>query len=119
MMTFRFTAKEAAKLAKNWVLRESPDGERAFSEARPVAKLFTPDGAATWLVVAMTQDGRRAYGVADLGLGFVEAGELDLDEIRAVRGHLGLPVERDRWFRADKSAQDYLSEGHLAGFLRA
>jgi hypothetical protein len=37
------------------------------------------------------------------GLGFVEIGDVDLTELRQLRGKLGLPVEIDRWFKPDQS----------------
>jgi Protein of unknown function (DUF2958) len=62
----------------------------------PVVKLFTPDANATWLLTEL--DPERpiiAFGLADLGLGCPELGYISLDEITAVRGPMGLSVERD------------------------
>ena len=74
----------------------------------PVVKLFTPDGAATWLLTEIDPDDPSiAFGLCDLGLGFPELGNVSLVEIAALRGALGLPVERDRWFKADKPLSAY------------
>jgi hypothetical protein len=59
-------------------------------------KFFTPDGAWTWYATEF--DGK------DLFFGFVvgfegELGYFRLSELRQVRGALGLPVERDRYFQ--------------------
>jgi hypothetical protein len=62
----------------------------------PLVKLFTPDANATWLLTEL--DPERpiiAFGLADLGLGCPELGYISLDEITAVRGPMGLSVERD------------------------
>ena len=57
-------------------------------------KFFTPDSSWTWYVIEY--DGQDTfYGLVD---GFErELGYFSLSEISAVRGHLGLPIERDRY----------------------
>ena len=58
-------------------------------------KFFTPDSSWTWF--ASEFDGHDTfYGLVD-GLE-LEFGSFSLRELQAVRGHLGLPVERDRYF---------------------
>src|SRR5215204_2198547 len=70
-------------------------------DPRPVVKLFTPDGAATWLLTELDpEDPDIAFGLCDLGLGCPELGWVSLGEVQTVRGHLGLPVEVDRYFNA-------------------
>ena len=65
----------------------------------PVVKLFTPDASATWLLTELNPDNPDlAFGLCDLGLGSPELGYVSLSEIASIRGRLGLPVERDRWF---------------------
>jgi hypothetical protein len=65
----------------------------------PVVKLFTPDAGATWLLTELDPDNPAiAFGLCDLGMGCPELGTVDLDEISAVRGPLGLPVERDEHY---------------------
>lgn len=56
---------------------------------------FTPDSSWDWYASAFDGD--------DLFFGLVfgserELGFFTLSELRSVRGHLGLPVERDLWF---------------------
>lgn len=84
----------------------------------PVVKLFTPDAGATWLLSELDPDdleGRRAFGLCDLGLGMPELGWLDLSELASVRGRLGLPVERDLYFRAEKRLSAYARDARRAG----
>jgi hypothetical protein len=70
----------------------------------PVVKLFTPDAGATWLLSELDPDYPDiAFGLCDLGLGCAELGSVALSEIASVRGKLGLPVERDEWFKTDKT----------------
>ena len=78
-------------------------------DPHPVVKLFTPDGAATWLLTEVDPDDPDlAFGLCDLGLGYPELGYVSLSELAGVRGRLGLPVERDLCFRANKPVSAYL-----------
>lgn len=59
------------------------------------AKFFTPDSSWTWY--ALEFDGEDTF--FGLVSGFeVELGYFSLSELESVRGPLGLPIERDRWF---------------------
>jgi hypothetical protein len=86
----------------------------------PVVKLFTPDGSATWLLSEIHPDDPDiAFGLCDLGMGSPELGSVSLSELASVRGKLGLPIERDRWFEADKTLTAYASEARAAGYIKA
>ncbi len=90
--------------------------EEVGFDPAPVVKLFTPDAGATWLLTAIAPDvPDHAFGLCDLGLGSPELGWLSLAELAAVRGQLGLPVERDLHFRAEKRLSAYAREARLAG----
>lgn len=87
-------------------------------DPQPVVKLFTPDGSATWLISAVDPDDPDILeGLCDLGLGCVEFGTVRLSEIRDVRGALGLPVERDVYFVADRPISAYASLAMKMGSL--
>lgn len=80
-------------------------------DPHPVVKLFTPDAAATWLIVsAEPDDPDILFGLCDLGAGFPELGSVLLSEIEEVRGRLGLRVERDLGFKADRPISAYAKE---------
>lgn len=67
----------------------------------PVVKLFTPDAACTWLLTELDpEDPDIAFGLCDLGFGCPELGSVRITELESVRGRIGLPVERDRFFKA-------------------
>lgn len=86
----------------------------------PVVKLFTPDGAATWLISESDPDDPdRLFGLCDLGLGYPELGYVSLAEITELRDKLGLPVERDQAFVADKPLSVYADEARAAGRITA
>jgi hypothetical protein len=86
----------------------------------PVVKLFTPDGNATWLLAETDpDDAGRYYGLCDLGLGSPELGYVSLAELAAFRGLLGLPIERDLHFVADKPLSAYAEEARLKGRIVA
>lgn len=78
------------------------DGRRSRPfDPFPVVKLFTPDAGCTWLLTELDpEEPDIVFGLCDLGLGFPELGTVRLSELGALRGRLGLPVERDRGFRA-------------------
>jgi hypothetical protein len=82
----------------------------------PVVKFFTPDANATWLISEVDPDDPdRLFGLCDLGLGSPELGYVSLSELKAVRGPLGLAVERDLHFVADKPLSGYAEEARKKG----
>jgi hypothetical protein len=86
----------------------------------PVVKLFTPDAGATWLLSECDPDEPdRLFGLCDLGLGCPELGYVSLAEIMALRGQMGLPVERDLYFKADKPISAYAEEARKHGRINA
>lgn len=86
----------------------------------PVVKLFTPDAGATWLLTEIDPDEPSlAFGLCDLGLGFPELGYVSLDELLTLRGRLGLPVERDEHFHADKPLSAYAEEARQHEHIQA
>ena len=98
------TAEQRALMLENG--RESATGQ--IIDPYPVVKLFTPDANCTWLLTELDPtDEDLAFGLCDLGLGFSELGLVSLAEIASVRGRLKLPVERDLWFKADKTLSEY------------
>lgn len=90
------------------------------SDCFPVVKLFTPDGACTWLLTELDpEDPDIAFGLCDLGMGFPELGCVRISELEQARGKLGLPIERDLYFTADRPLSAYAEEAHRLGYVRA
>lgn len=90
--------------------------ETSDFDPAPVLKLFTPDAGATWLLTEIDPDDHdHAFGLCDLGLGMPELGWVSLQELATVRGRLGLPIERDLSFRAEKRLSAYARDARLAG----
>jgi hypothetical protein len=58
-----------------------------------------------------------AFGLCDLGMGCPELGYVSLVELRTVRGKLGLPIERDLHFEADKPISAYAYEARSRGHI--
>ena len=87
---------------------------------RPVVKWFTPFSAATWLISEIDpEDHDIAFGLADLGVGCPELGSIYIPEVMALKGPMGLCVERDLYFQPDRSLVDYASQAQLAGSIAA
>ena len=96
------------------------NGERSAAgqhiDPQPVVKLFTPDAGATWLLTELDpSEADRAFGLCDLGLGCPELGYVSITELASVRGRLGLPVERDLYFTANRPLSEYAAEAHRRG----
>jgi len=67
----------------------------AHAEAIAHVKFFTPDSSWTWYASEFDGDD-TFFGLVD---GFeLEYGYFSLTELESVRGHLGLPIERDLYF---------------------
>ena len=109
------TAQQRAKLLANGqVADRDPDFDPC-----PVVKLFTPDANATWLLAWLeTEDTDIAFGLCDLGLGFPELGTVRLSELAEVRGRLGLPVERDLHWEADRKLSEYAAKAQRDECIR-
>ena len=58
------------------------------------------------------------FGLCDLGMGMPELGYVSLSEIKAVRGKLGLPVERDEHFTAKATIKQYADDAQAAGHIQ-
>jgi hypothetical protein len=98
--------------------KRSARGERF--DPFPAVKLFTPWGAATWLLSELDpSDPDIAFGLCDLGMGFPELGSVRLSELESVRGPFGLSVERDLAFLADKTLSAYAEDARRHGMIKA
>ena len=105
-MTLVTKAQIEQLLANGRAQRAAIDQDAEALDFEPVVKLFTPDAQCTWLLTEIDADG-VAFGLCDLGMGEPELGYVSLIELRTVRGPLGLPVERDLHFDADKTLSAY------------
>jgi Protein of unknown function (DUF2958) len=104
-------------LANARAQRTAIDKDQPAIDFKPVVKLFTPDAQCTWLLTELDPDDALAFGLCDLGLGCPELGYVSLVELAAVRGKLGLPVERDRHFVANDTISAYAGEARARGHI--
>lgn len=110
------TEAQMRALLENGRLSDLARYESRLFDPHPVVKLFTPDANATWLLSEIDPiEPDLAFGLCDLGLGFPELGSVSLIELRALRGRLGLPVERDLFFEPDRSLSEYAKAAKHAG----
>jgi len=109
-MTLLTKAQIDQLLANGRAQRAASEQEAKAIDFKPVVKLFTPDAQCTWLLTELDPNGGIAFGLCDLGLGCPELGYVRLTELRTVRGKVGLPVERDLHFEADKPISAYADE---------
>jgi len=88
-------------------------------DRKPVLKLFG-GGAATWLISEYDPDTGLMFGLADLGMGMPEMGYIDFNELAALRfPPFGLPIERDMYFKANKTLSEYADDARGAGRIAA
>lgn len=88
------------KLLTKEILKKTPplyaqDGKG--EDAIAYAKFFDPCGAGTWYMSEYNPEDGTAFG--KVVLHDVELGYFNVNELAAIRGPLGLGIERDRWFR--------------------
>jgi hypothetical protein len=66
-------------------------------DAVVVCKFFTPDSSWTWYATEFDEESREFFGLVE---GFeVEFGYFSLEELETARGPLGLPIERDLYWK--------------------
>jgi hypothetical protein len=107
-------------LRNGWVNAERIVKDQVPEDFRPVVKLFCPWTGATWLLTELLPDDPDiAFGLCDLGMGYPELGQVSLMELKAVRGPGGLTIERDLYFRADKTLSEYAAEANAKGRVEA
>ena len=107
------TKANRTKLEANARKTELDDEE----DHRPVVKLFNPAGAGTWLLTEI--EGDIAFGLCDLGMGSPELGSVSITVLEAVQGPLGIGIERDMYFKADKTISEYAEAARVSGCIAA
>ena len=117
-----FTQAQMDLLLKNGAQANlEREGKAAADLTRmPVVKLFTPWGSATWLISEINpEDTDIAFGLADLGMGCPEMGSIYLPELINLKGPLGLGVERDLYWSAEKSLVAYADDARMNNAIYA
>ena len=78
---------------------------------KPVVKFFG-GSSCTWLITEIDPNYENLlYGLCDLGMGSPELGYVSLQELESIKfPPFGLGVERDRYFKADKTLSQYHNE---------
>jgi len=86
------------KLLTKEILKRLPKLGETSEQDDPIVqvKFFTPDAQWTWYIIS--------FDAEDIFFGYVkglenELGTFSLSELKKLRGHFGLPVERDRYFK--------------------
>jgi len=87
-------------------------------DPEPVARLFTPDAHATWLLATLDpNDGDTAWGLIDLGIGMPALGTVKLSDLTAIVGPQNRPVLRDLYFRPTRPLSEYVRIAQLDGSI--
>jgi Protein of unknown function (DUF2958) len=108
------TDEQRAQLLANG--RASAEGQDI--DPAPVVRLFTPDAHATWLLTELDpEDGDRAFGLCDVGIGMPKLGNVRISDLASIVGPLKLPVERDLYFVAQHRLSDYALLARINGSI--
>ena len=93
-------------------------------DPQPVVKIFSPIGAATWLICSIEPEYQDLmFGLCDLGMGFPELGYVSLSELQEftmpfpgakIQG-LGLPLEGDLYFQPEYPISVYAEAAREQG----
>ena len=116
------TKEISDKLIANGIKQEAYKNEHmgAVIDFKPVLKLFNPCGAATWLISEIFPDNHDiAFGLCDLGFNCPELGDVSLSELAETKLMFGLGIERDMYFKADKTISQYADEARELGRIAA
>ena len=109
------TKAQREQLLDNGRRQAAVEGTPAEIDFFPVVKLFDPCGAGTWLLTEIDPDDETvAWGLCDLDMGFPEFGTVSLNELAAVRGRLGLGIERDLYFKVRGPISAYIEAASKA-----
>tara|TARA_R110000764_G_scaffold5463_2_gene21690 strand:+ start:3971 stop:4291 length:321 start_codon:yes stop_codon:yes gene_type:complete len=102
-----YTESQKKQLVKNFEIET-----RTGNMQKPVIKLFNPSGIGTWFVSSMTEDENIGYGVCKIQE--TEIGSIDMQGLKKiVCPPLGLPIERDIHFEANKHTIEECMEKEL------
>jgi len=81
--------------------------KKTYYLRKPYLKLFNPCGAATWFISEHDEETGIMFGLCDLGMGFVELGDVSLKELKELKLPYGLTIERDTSFKPKMSITEY------------
>ncbi len=107
------------QLLTNGKMQAAVRGTDDEIDFEPVVKLFNPYGFGTWLLTELDpREPDIAFGLADLGC--PELGSISISEIKGWRHPvLGLGIERDLHWSAQKTLSAYAEEARKAGYIAA
>jgi hypothetical protein len=92
------------KLLTKEIIKKLPAlySQEKVEDPKVMVKFFTPDSSFTWFIIEGEKEENEEWmffsKVYSHNCPEGELGYVALSELQKVRGSLGLPVERDRWF---------------------
>ena len=95
------TKAQRDKLIRNHTENE---GQEETKKHKVVVKLFNPTGIGTWYLTELNPYTNIAFGLADVHE--KELGDIDLTELENLKLPMGLGIERDRYFKTNKTLEE-------------
>jgi len=97
------TKAQRDKLIRNHTENE---GQEETKKHKVVVKLFNPTGIGTWYLTELNPYTNIAFGLADVHE--KELGDIDLTELENLKLPMGLGIERDRYFKTNKTLEELM-----------
>jgi len=112
------TKQQEMQLRRNAEINAEKIADEGDSvDLMPVVKIF--GGACTWLITELDED-NILFGLADLGMGCPEMGAIaTISEMQNVRVGGIFPLERDKFFQAEKTLSQYAAQARDLGYIKA
>lgn len=106
---------QMAALKANW---RDPTLDNSLDDIKPVVRLVLYDSKGCWLLAMVNPDDPDiVYGLFDPGGTHPKLGFTTFSQIRQLRGPWGLVVERDLYFKPDKTLVEYARIAERTGSI--
>ena len=114
------TKSQTAKMIKNGKIQNDLIKQEREINLKPVVKLFRGDGRCKFLLTELDPDDPDiAFGLGDLGFGCPELGHMRISDIKKLGLGPAFPIERDKFFKARKTINEYAEDARQKRFIDA
>ena len=91
--------------------KQGNTGNKRAENIKVITKFFMPDGAGKWFITDWLPEDDVFFGYCSLGNpDFAELGYVSKTELESLRGHLGMPVERDLHWDSNTTLREVMDK---------